>query len=45
MELQYAKQRQDEYAEKALQAISSYDEGPVKEAMTNFVDYVIERSM
>jgi len=43
--ISYAQQMQDEYAQKAKKAIASYPENEVKTALTNFVDYVILRSM
>jgi len=43
--INYAQKRQDEYAQKAKEAIKSYPESEVKKSLLNFVDYVILRSM
>jgi len=43
--ISYARQKQDDYAEKATQALDGYPDSPEKKAMIRFVDYVIERSM
>ena len=41
----YAQKVQEEYALKAKTALSSYPDSEVKNAMFQFVDYIIERSM
>jgi len=43
--IEYAKQKQDEYAMKAKDALKSYPDSEVKTALYQFVDYVIKRSM
>jgi octaprenyl-diphosphate synthase len=43
--INYAQKRQDEYAQKAKEAIASYPESEIKTSLLNFVDYVILRSM
>ncbi len=42
--IEYARQKQNEYAEKARLAISGYPDTTVKQAILHFVDYVIDRS-
>lgn len=41
----YAQDLQDQYAQKAKDSISEYPDNDVKDALFNFVDYVIKRSM
>ncbi len=43
--ISYAQKLQDTYAQKAKSALSGYPESEVKNALLNFVEYVIERSM
>ena len=42
--IEYARQKQNEYAQKAKMAISGYADTNVKQAILHFVDYVIDRS-
>jgi len=42
--IEYARIKQDEYAQKAKKAISSYPDTTVKQAILLFVDYVIDRA-
>ena len=41
----YSQKMQDEYAQKAKEAIVTYPESEIKTSLLNFVDYVILRSM
>ena len=43
--ISYAQEMQDEYAQKAKNAIASYPDSDIKTSLNNFVDYVILRSM
>lgn len=43
--IDYAKQKQNEYAQKAKDCLEEYPDSDLKSAMWHFVDYVIERKM
>ena len=40
----YTNQKQKEYAKKAIESLNTYEDSDVKEALINFVEFVISRT-